>query len=600
MQSGSAGKKFATTVVMAGLLAVFGHVDGAELSLPVTGNLLGSVVDAAGIPQMGASVQLLNRYSRVVARTLTNPDGRFAFAGLPLDSYGVRVSVPSFLPAFRDKIIVKSGLDSVLQIHLATLFSNVKLSYSVPSGAMSGDWKWALRASPATRPVTRFLPGELSAEEAPLKPHVFSGTHALLSLSSGDGGLISDSVQSDYGTGFALSTNLLGKNQLQVAGLYGQSAGPNPDALALCAIYSRNPNGGFDTLPEVTLTVSQITRFGTQFAGSNQMPALHTMSLSVYETADPIDGLHLEYGMTGESVDYIQHTSRVSPFARVTAHLGIAGDLIVAYSDGGRPDELTAHGQYRPLDADAPVADDLINAVDALARMPQISNRNNRLELQRTENYELGLNKKAGSRTYAVSTFYEQVSNGRMNLAGNLSQVDSADLLFDGVSKMSTYNIGSYNRMGYLGSVQQRVHQNVEFSLAYGRMGGFTADPLGDMALQQNFLKTGMFNVANANVKAIVPISGTSFTAGYGWTDANGVVPIHVFTSQSAFVSPGLNFAVKQPLPSPFGMPGHLELTADLRNLLAQGYVPIGAVNGQQVLIVPSARTIRGGLNFTF
>ena len=420
---------------------------------------------------------------------------------------------------------------------------------------MSADWKWALRAAPSTRPVTRYLPDQVSASEAALKPRVFSETHAMLSLSSGDGGLASDTAQSDYGTGFALSTNLLGKNQLQVAGLYGQNSGFSPDALALCAIYSRNPNGGFENLPEVTLAVSELTRFGMELAGTSQMPALHTMSLGVYETADPIDGLHLEYGMTAESVDYVQHANLISPFFRATAHAGLAGDVIVAYNDGGRPDELTAHAQYRPLDTDAPVADDLAGAVDSLARLPQISNHNGRLELQKTRNYELGLNKKSGSRTYALSAFYEQTANGRMNFAGNISQLDPDDVLFDGVSKMSTYNIGSYARTGYLASAQQRVHQNVDLSVAYGRMGGFSADSLGSLGSGQSFLKAGMYNVASTNLKATIPLSGTVLIAGYGWADGKTVVPIHVFTSQSAAMSPGLNVQFKQPLPSLFGLP---------------------------------------------
>ena len=85
------------------------QVEAADAWLPVTGNLIGSVVDAAGSPQMGATVQLLNRYERVLAKAITASDGRFVFAGLPLDTYAVRVSQPSFLPAFRDRITVKPG-----------------------------------------------------------------------------------------------------------------------------------------------------------------------------------------------------------------------------------------------------------------------------------------------------------------------------------------------------------------------------------------------------------------------------------------------------------------------------------------------------------
>ncbi len=116
---------------------------------------------------------------------------------------------------------LRPGLDSVLQIHLATLFSNVEVSYTIPDGAMTNDWKWVLRSSPATRPITRYLPDIEPDIARPLNciPRIFSGTRAMLSMSGGDGGLIdSDSALADFGTGFALSTNIFGKNQVQVGG----------------------------------------------------------------------------------------------------------------------------------------------------------------------------------------------------------------------------------------------------------------------------------------------------------------------------------------------------------------------------------------------
>jgi hypothetical protein len=38
----------------------------------------------------------------------------------------------------------------------------------------------------------------------------------------------------------------------------------------------------------------------------------------------------------------------------------------------------------------------------------------------------------------------------------------------------------------------------------------------------------------------------------------------------------------------------------DIRNLLAQGYVPVLGQDGHTVYLVQSARAIRGGLAFTF
>jgi hypothetical protein len=586
-------------MVMSGLLALTGQVDAAELSLSVTGNLLGSVVDGAGAPQMGATVQLLNRYERVLAKAITASDGRFVFAGLPLDTYAVRVSQPSFLPAFRDRINIKPGADSFLQIHLATLFSNIQVSYKLPSGAMTNDWKWALRTSTATRPVTRYLPELQQRTKESARPQIFSDTHALLRLNGGEAGAIdTDTVSTDLASSFALSTNLFGKNQVQIAGSFGQGADFGPAVRGLAAVYRRDSQNAFTNSPEVTLTVSQFNRFGPQLAGAGQMPALRVSSLSLYQVADPLDNLHLEYGATGESVEYLQHSSRISPFARATLNLSPASEIVAAFSDGGRPDELTAHATPQGSEALQP-APDLANAVNALARMPQMSSRDGQLVLQRTQNYELGFAHVDGARTYAVSGFREQVWNGRINLSGNLSQLNPGDILFDGVSKTSTYNVGAYTRNGYVASVTQRVRDNLDFGLAVGRMGGFVTDSARLSANQGSFLQMGLHDVAGANLRASLPVSGTRISAGYGWVQTGAVVPLHVFTTQASAVSPGLNFGLKQPIPSLFGLPGRLELTADLRNLLAQGYVPVGSASGQ-LLVVQSPRAIRGGLNLTF
>ncbi len=607
----SAGRKFATAIAAFGILASFSSVQGADLSLPVTGDLLGTVVDSTGTPQMGASVQVFNKYQRFVARAFTDPAGRFAFTGLASDLYSVRVSLASFLPASRDQILVRAGLNSVLRIHLATLLSNVEVSYSMPSGAMSDDWKWVLRSSPATRPVTRILPVDFPDSEARLRPHVFSETHAVLSVSGGDAGLIdSGDLGADIGTSFALSTNVLGKNQLQVAGTLGQTAQFGPAAIALCAIYSRTDDGPLASPPEVTFSFAQLGGIGSQLNGTPPngenlsaagFPVLRNMSLSFYEVADPFDNVHLEYGTTGETVEYQQHTSRISPFARVTVDLGSAGSVIASYSNGARPDELIAHQQYREAELDGSGAD-LSGPLDTLSRLPQISERNGRLELQSAQDYEVGYTKSSGTRTYSLSGFSENVWNGRLNVAGDFSALNPGDLFSDGISPLSSYNIGNYERLGYLASVNQHVSDTFDVALAYGRMGGFVANPNGFNGSSSNgsFLNQTDTNLASLSTKAVVPRAGTRILANYGWVDPRAVIPTHIFTTQDALNLPGLNILVRQPLPSFFGIPGRLELTADLRNLLASGYTGINTVDGHHLLLVEAPRAIRGGLRFTF
>ncbi|HLH05359.1 MAG TPA: TonB-dependent receptor [Bryobacteraceae bacterium] len=591
------------------LLASAGSAMGADLSLPVTGELLGRVVDNTGVPQLGAAVQLFNRYQRLVGHASTNSDGRFAFTGLPADSYSVRVSVATYLPASRDHVLVKAGLDSVLEIHLATLLSSIEVRYQVPTGAMTDEWKWALRSSPRTRLITRVLPEEFPDSEPKLKPHIFSGTHAMLAVNGGDGGLVDPSeMTTDVGTSFAVSTNIFGKNQLQVAGTLGQSAEFGPSAIALCAIYSRTDEGLFASAPEVSFQMAQVGGFGGQLNGGQPtpvsaagtgIPTMRTMALGVYQTTDPLDLIHIEYGATGETVEYAQHANRVSPYARMTADLGGAGSVVATYSDGGRPYELVAHQQSGAADDIA--IDDLSAPVENLSHLPRVAESGGHLELERTQNYELGYQKKSGDRTYAVSGFYERVWNRRLNVAGDLSGLDGGNLYSDGLSKLSSYNIGRFRRTGYLASVDQRLSNNFDLSIAYARMGGFTdAGETPTDVVAARFLNEKMHNVAAAGGKARIPGVGTRIMASYGWVDAQAAIPTHLFTTQNTNALPGVNVLVRQPLPSFFGMPGRLELTADLRNLLAQGYVPVAMANGQHLLVVEAPRAIRGGLKFTF
>jgi hypothetical protein len=53
-------------------------------------------------------------------------------------------------------------------------------------------------------------------------------------------------------------------------------------------------------------------------------------------------------------------------------------------------------------------------------------------------------------------------------------------------------------------------------------------------------------------------------------------------------------------MPSFCGLPGRLEATAEFRNMLAQGYLPITTAEGQNVLLTHSPRAVRGGVSFIF
>ena len=70
-------------------------------------------------------------------------------------------------------------------------------------------------------------------------------------------------------------------------------------------------------------------------------------------------------------------------------------------------------------------------------------------------------------------------------------------------------------------------------------------------------------------------------------------MPAHVSLTQSAAAELGLNLSVRQPLP------GRLEAIGEMRNILAQGYLPVSA-GAQSAILTNAPRSLRGGLAFIF
>ena len=75
-------------------------------------------------------------------------------------------------------------------------------------------------------------------------------------------------------------------------------------------------------------------------------------------------------------------------------------------------------------------------------------------------------------------------------------------------------------------------------------------------------------------VRTTLPLLNTRIMGNYEYVGDGAMIPRHIFSTQRIYAEPGLNIIFRQPLPSFFGC-GKFELSADLRNLLAQGYLPL-------------------------
>jgi hypothetical protein len=588
-------------LVLAGAvcLSVPQHAFSAEL-VKLSGAITGRVTDTAGISQMGATVILLNRQERQFGKVLTDNQGVFKFLGLLPDVYSLKVTFAAFVPAVRKNILVQPGMRSVMNVNLNTLFSTIQFAYPpVENGSlMSDDWKWVLRTASPTRPVLRFTGDALARDTSggSERSAVFSGTRGVLKVSAGDGPLVSGvGNEADLGTAFALATSLFGNNMVAVSGNVGYGSQTGVPTAAFRTSYSRNIGAGS---PEVSVTMRQLFlpgRLGSAITGSDSaLPMVRTMSASFDDHTRLTDELSVQYGFTLNSISFLDHLNYASPYARFIYSLGEGGTLEVAYTSGDARPDLAEHKDT-----------DLQQSLNTLGLFPRISLREARPRIQRGENYELTYSRKVGSRTYLLSGYRESVSNAALSIVAPGGMFSGGDILPDLFTGSSIFNAGDYHSTGYTAAVTQDLGEHVTATVMYGSMGSLTAER-GEVVSNspdelRSMIRSGRQQAATARITATSPWTGTHMIASYQWTaDHRAVMPGHVYSTLTARQMPGLNLYVRQPIPGLGILPWRVEATADLRNLLAQGYLPIGVAGGQSLLLVETPRSFRGGLSFIF
>ncbi|MDP9169744.1 MAG: hypothetical protein M3N54_03935, partial [Acidobacteriota bacterium] len=208
------------------------------------------------------------------------------------------------------------------------------------------------------------------------------------------------------------------------------------------------------------------------------------------------------------------------------------------------------------------------------------------------------LSQRFGSREYRVSAYRQDVRNMALTIANPQISGFSGDLLPDMFSNSALFNAGRFQSTGYLVSVTQDLGDNYKLSMIYGSSGVLAARVgLGPVASADDLrraLEADQRPALTLRVSGTVKATGTRFITSYQWTNYDSAMPEPLFSTQSSRPEPGLNVIVKQP------MPWRMEMTAELRNLLAQGYLPLATAGGSPLLLVNTPRSLRGGLAFVF
>ena len=546
---------------------------------PNQGKIAGIVVDPAGTPQMGATVivspeQIL---SASPIRLLTNDHGRFSTAELPAGPYSIKVTLAGFLPALEQHIQVDDERATLLQVVLGSMFSSFdKLRRQPDEPVAADDWTWVLRTSAATRSVLRWQDGSVAidgtqngTESAQAQP-----MRGRLELTSGGEhpGSIAN-VASSPATAFAYDLGIGATGQLLMAGQFSYEDSSTAAGIAGEWLPSGQP--GVGPVTTVLVRESHLSPGGPTFRG---------LRISHDDQFLLADRVSLRYGAEYLAAGFNGTTSALRPH----------GEVAVQLPNGWMASVTFATEPWRDGGLAAGALQSALNTLDAF---PTLLIRDGRPILENDLHEEVAIGH-AWSRRADVSVAVFHDASAHTAVIGRGGETNP-DFLQDYFSAAFAYDGGASSSTGARLAYRQRVTDNLNTTIVYAYAGALA--PRGDMASAaaglRDQLATRYRQSVAGRVSTTVPLLGTKLIASYKWLDGPTVSRQDSYGESLYHVDPYLGMEIRQPLPSV--IPGHMEVQANMGNLLAQGYVPISTNDGF-VILVPSYRYFRGGVSLQF
>ncbi|HEY5175872.1 MAG TPA: TonB-dependent receptor [Terriglobales bacterium] len=539
------------------------------------GSITGYVRNSAGVAQMGATVELLGTagQSHVV---YTDAKGFFTLSGLLPGSYDLRVSAPSFLPALREDVALAAGASKVLNITLNTLFEAVRMLPTLKQGNNEDDsWKWTLRSN-SNRPILRFDDGSPVIVETAAQDRSTTGSLAFMAGGSSQG----YGSASDLGTAFRVEHSLFHTSTIGLEGNLGYAMG-TPDGVVR-ASYSRPGNEGW------TPTIALIVR---RFATPDAAPyrgALEAVAMSYSDGFSIGDLLDFQFGGEAQNIQFLGHGANAfRPSAVVDWHL--TSNTILEYRYATSEPNTRASKGFDSAPADLSETGPRMTMVDG---QPLLEN---------AHHHEISLSQRAGGNKLQIAYFRDRIKDPALLGVGDIAS-PTDDILPDVYSGTFSFNGGALEGQGVRLVFQRRLSDGVTATLDYAYGGVLELEqPNVDWSVVRSSLQHGWRHSAALRLNGSIPRSKARWIASYRWTSGdNTLTSVDLFNASAGQTDAFFNVFVRQPLPRMHFMPGNMEALVDLRNLLAQGYVPVIGPDGKTVYLMQSARSVRGGVAFTF
>jgi Carboxypeptidase regulatory-like domain len=539
-------------------------------AVPQPGSISGYVHSANGVPQMGAMVEVFGSAFHTL-QLFTDETGFYNVAGLLPGVYVVRVSAPTYMPAMREHVGLRAGGHAVVNLTLSTLFDAINVA-PARGGSDQDNWKWVLRSA-SNRPILRALDEDPGVKEGN-KQSDLRGTLSFLagSPSSGFGST------SEASTAFLVEKSIFSSGTVALSGNLGY--GDGFPATVLRASYADRMSDGSG--PEMAVTIRNLAAPGIGLPGTD----LQALSLTAADNLNLGDVLELKFGSELQTIQFMGRVSALRPFG--TADLHLSPNTVVEYRySTSEPDRRMEKG----FDS-APA--------DFSESGPHVSLANFRASVERSHHQEVSLSRRIGKNNVQLAAYYDRVLDPALTGVGDVNS-EGGEVLPDLYSGTFTYQGRDLNTHGVRVVAQRKIAPSFTATMDYEFGGVLNLDKDG-VSLQdaRNSMEVRNQHSLAGKFSGTLPTSKTFWIASYRWTGGQGLTPVDMFDQSPGQADPYLSFFLRQPIPGTGFLPCHMDALIDVRNLLAQGYVPVLGQDHRTVYLVQSARAVRGGVEFTF
>lgn len=542
-----------------------------------TGAVSGVVRDSAGVPQIGAVVELLRPDMTVVASVYTDASGGYRFKPIVPGRYALKAMGTSFLPALRENVHIRTS--TVVNLTLNTLYEVMQWLPSEPrAGKSSGDdWAWTLRSA-ANRPLLRWL------EDGPLVVESDgSGKQPKLKariIATGQAGTFGEN-----GERFTASVEDTPSSSREL--LARVDFDPNSDAGMESMLGFRQDLGYAGSVQSVAAVSVHPEIGGGEEQGLDEaaMRSWETMQLG-----DEFDGAVGASQVVAHIGGAAPHTIAASlPFVNVGWH---EGDSAIRYR--------LASFEPNGIEQDAS---------QAAALMPAVSMRNGSLVMEHGLHQEIGWERQTDATGMSVMVYAENIDNPVLEAMAHMVQGDPAmgpgvaEALLDPESGLMRATGPDYASAGVEASFERTLPRGNHIRLSYANGNALVIEsgpqaqavPLAELLAAAHPRRAQTYSIS---LSGTLDDSGTRWQASYRWQAEDTLTEVAPFAVDAA--APYLSLHVRQPICKPHEGVTGIDALFDANNLLAQGYRPYVLSDGSLLVFAEGQRAVRGGLAFTF